>query len=42
VAFSADGRRLAATGYDCTVRLWDAATGQEGLRHPALTLLSFQ
>ncbi len=29
VAMSEDGRYLATTGYDNTVKLWDAATGQE-------------
>jgi WD40 repeat protein len=31
VAFSADGRRIATTSHDRTVKLWDAETGQEVL-----------
>jgi WD40 repeat protein len=27
VAFSADGRRLASSSYDTTVRVWEAKTG---------------
>jgi WD40 repeat protein len=33
-AFSADGRFLATTGYDLTVRVWEAATGKEVLCVP--------
>jgi len=32
LAFSADGRRLAAAGHDRIVRLWDTTTGNEILR----------
>jgi len=29
VLYSPDGKLLASTGVDCTIRLWDAATGKE-------------
>ena len=31
VAFGPDSRRIAASNKDGTVRLWDVATGEEGL-----------
>ena len=29
IAFSPDGMRIATTGYDRTIKLWDTATGRE-------------
>ena len=34
VAFSPDGRRLAAAGFGAAVMLWDTETGQEVLELP--------
>ena len=31
MAFSPDGQRLASASHDGTVKVWDAATGQETL-----------
>jgi WD40 repeat protein len=36
VAYSPNGQRLATTGFDNRVRLWDSATGQEALTLPSL------
>src|SRR5690606_10143632 len=35
LAFSADGKRLAAVGADCTARVWEVETGKEILALPA-------
>jgi hypothetical protein len=42
VAFSRDGKILASSGYDRTIRMWDVATGKEGapLRGHSLAVLA--
>ena len=44
MAFSPDGRRIVSGSYDKTVKVWDAATGQEMLTlkgHTAVYSVAF-